>query len=118
MAVTPGSLKAKFAELASVTNAELQTWIDEAELNVCRDAWGDRADDGVSYLAAHLAVTFGAAAHSGVAGASGPATSVRVDQLATTYAVGDVFKNSDLGTTKFGRRFLSMRSLIFAARVI
>lgn len=118
MAVTPGALKTKFKELAGAAGADLQIWIDEAELNVCREAWGDRADDGVSYLSAHLYFCFGPTLASGAGGASGPLASVKVDQLAKTYAVGDLFKSSDLGTTKFGRRFLSLRALQFAARVI
>lgn len=115
MAVTPGTLKAKFTELATASAAELQIWIDEAELNVCRDAWGDRADDGVSYLAAHLYTGFGP--NSG-AGSSGPATSKRVDQISVSYAVGTRFTESELGSTKYGRRFLTLLRSIFAARVI
>ena len=117
MAVTEASLKAKFPGLAAATSGTLQPWINEAELNVCRVAWGSRADDGVSYLAAHLYSCFGSSA-SGAAGASGPLMSKRVDQIAATYKVGDVFANSDLGTTKYGRRFLGLRGLIFAPRCI
>lgn len=118
MAVTPGTLKAKFKELGSASGADLTIWIEEAERNVCRDAWGSRADDGVSYLAAHLYSCFGGTSATGGGGAAGPVTSKKVDQIQATFAVGDIFKNSDLGTTKFGRRFLSLRKLQFAARCI
>lgn len=113
MAVTPATLKTKFAEFASVNDSDLQPWIDEAELNVCRATWGDRADDGVSYLAAHLFVVFGDGCFGGQSGdAPGPVERVKVDQLETEFTVGDVFANEDLGTTKYGRRFISIRELL------
>ena len=115
MAVTPTSLKAKFSALSDADDADLQVWIDEAELNVCRSSWGDRADDGVSYLAAHLYFSFNDASSEG---ASGPVTEKKVDQLSASYQVGDIFSDWDMGTTKFGRRFIGLRRLIFAARVI
>lgn len=116
MAVTPGTLKSKFKELAGASAGDLQPWIDEAERNVCRSAWGSRADDGVSYLSAHLYTCFGKTTGGG--NAAGPVTSKKVDQLQATYKVGDVFADSDLGTTKFGRRFLSLSRLQFAGRCI
>ena len=119
MAVTPESLRALFCELEGVADAKLQPWIDEAERNVCRPSWLSRADDGVSYLAMHLFTVFGSSKSLGGGPFGfGAVSSKKVDQVSVSYAVGESFRESDLGSTAYGRRFISLRRLIFAPRCI
>lgn len=119
MPLAPSALKARFQEFRQIADTELQPWIDEAERNVCREAWRSRGDDGVLYLAAHLYAVFGAAEGIGAGSFGfGPVESKRVDQVQASYAIGDLFKNSDLGSTKYGRRYLALRRQIHALRCI
>jgi len=54
MAVTPVSFKTARPEFKQLTDAQVQAAIDEATLCVDATVWGNRADMGVSYKAAHL----------------------------------------------------------------
>lgn len=57
MAVTVSSFLERFPEFDDVNTdypTLVQIVIDEAELQVSADVWGDKADLGVLYLTAHL----------------------------------------------------------------
>jgi hypothetical protein len=54
MTCTPADFKTRFPEFDSVTDARVQLFIDDAELEVDEDRWGDLYDKGVCYLTAHL----------------------------------------------------------------
>ena len=68
MAVTPAAFKISFPEFSTLSDAEIQRFIDEASACVSVSAWSARADTGVSYLTAHLLSEFGTGATGGVFG--------------------------------------------------
>ena len=115
MAVTAATIKALFPEFQSLPAARIDLFIDQAEKRVSSEAWGDTSDDGISYLTAHLLSTFGV---GGPLDNSGPTTAEQVGDISRSMAVGDMFINSQYGTTPYGRTFLEMRSEVFACRTL
>jgi hypothetical protein len=80
MAITPTTFKTRFPEFASLTDARIQIFIDDAELELDEDRWGDLYDKGLSYLTAHL-LYVGEQTSAGQGEGGGPLS---------TKAVGDV----------------------------
>lgn len=111
--VTVAGFKVLFPEFAGEVLARVQVFIDQAARRVNATQWGSRADDGVSYLAAHLL-------YSGNLGAGAPAGAVeseRVGDIAVSYAVADL-PATELASTSYGRRYLDLRSLVFSGRCL
>lgn len=54
MAVTPTTFKARYTEFSSETDARVQVYIDDAELEMNEGQWGTLYDRGLSALTAHL----------------------------------------------------------------
>lgn len=92
-------------EFASVADPIVQTFIDEAGREIDATAFGDRYDDAVTYLAAHLL----AAAIAGSSGASGPVTSVTAGALSKQYATPYMMDGDALMITSYGRRYKQIR---------
>lgn len=111
--ITPADLKAKFpGAFDSLSDPDIQGAIDEAALMINESKWGTWYDLGLLYLSAHLLATFHPDASSGDAGAGGPVTSKRIGDVAVAYgskASASPLFSSDLGSTAYGRRFLSLR---------
>jgi hypothetical protein len=80
MAITPAEFKLRFPEFDSVSDARIQIFIDDAELELDEDRWGDLYDKGLSYLTAHL-LYIGEQTSGGQGEGGGPLS---------TKAVGDV----------------------------
>jgi hypothetical protein len=72
MAVTPTTFKARYTEFASTSDARVQVYIDDAELEMNEAQWGDLYDRGLSALTAHLLSIADKNAASGGAGTSLP----------------------------------------------
>lgn len=112
MAVTPQQLRDLAPELATVPDGRLCLFIQQAERRVNRAAWGVRADDGVMYLAAHLAIQAGKGASAPV----GPVSSVSVGEVSQSFAVAP--DGGSLSATSYGQEYLSLSRLVFASRVV
>lgn len=112
MSVTPQTLRDLAPELATVPDGRLSLFIGQAERRVNRRAWGARADDGVMYLAAHLAIQGG----KGSSAPAGPVASVTVGEVSQSYAVAPVADS--YGATYYGREYQALLQLVFASRVI
>jgi hypothetical protein len=54
MGVTNASFRARFEELSSASDTLIDAVLAEALTSIDADAWGDKADQGQMYLAAHL----------------------------------------------------------------
>lgn len=91
-------------------------WLDEAGNHHNSIQWGGKSDDGLAYLTAHLIAMF--ADPTGDEPGAGPVTSEREGQVQVSYAVSDAFKANDFGSTKYGRRYISMRKTIFVTRCV
>jgi hypothetical protein len=95
MSIAWADVTAIAPELTSTAVATATQTIILAMVNermVDGDAWGDYADDGRRYLAAHMATVSGAGAGAGAV------TSESIGPLSRSYAAVD----GDLGTTKYG----------------
>jgi hypothetical protein len=110
--VLAASIKSRWSEFASLSDATVTAAIEEAGRRVSSTAWGDLADDGVRYLAAHIL----AQDLAGSAAAPGPLVSRSLDGASANYAVKDA-GSTETGGTPYGRRFQELHSLIFATRV-
>jgi hypothetical protein len=112
MAIAPADMRAEFPkDFAADTDDVLQRSIDRAYRQI-GDAWGELADDGALYLAAHLR----AVAKRGMNGASGMVTSKKVGEVEVTYAPAETSAGS-LGSTGYGMEFLRMMYALPGARI-
>lgn len=116
MAVVPLDVKTAAPEFAALDDAVVQAEIDRAERRTNRAAWGVKADDSVTYLAAHLLTVQQASGKL----APGPVSSLRVGDVAKTYAVPTALSGADatLASTKWGRQYLDLRGTVFADRQV
>lgn len=118
MAVVAADVKALATELASVSDGTVNTWIAIAERRVNRTAFGEKADDAVIFLSAHL-VTVSQQANAGASGFVAGMQSRRVGDVSVTFgsmsgtmAMGD----EHLRATLWGQLYLDLRDSIFADR--
>lgn len=121
MAVTVASIKVKHPEFGSTPNPRVQLFLDDATLRVAADQWGSKADMGIIELACHLMQKANDAEEA--EGDLGPITSESVGDISVDYANPQSsfhasYTNSDLGTTSYGRAFLTLRREIFSSRVL
>lgn len=111
MALTPGDFRTSLPEFSGVDASVITQYLDQAARNMNVATWAARYNDGQLYLTAHLIATF--ASDTSASGDAGPMTAKRVGEINASYAVGDWFKNSSLGTTKYGRHFLELQALVY-----
>ncbi len=112
MSVTALSLKLKFPEFASQTDAACEFAIEEALLAV--DAsWGSYQDLGTLYLSAHhLMVTISRSQ----SGTGQQIRSESMDGMSITYDVSTVKPDpGDYTTTPYGSRFRDLQNKLFPA---
>ena len=118
MTVTAADIKTRFPEFGSIDSTVVQRWLDEAERNHDACQWGGKSDDGLAWLTAHFLAAFGDQCQQSKLG-PGPLTSSREGQVAASWSpltVPGIFRKNDLGTTKYGRRYLSMVKTLFVCR--
>ncbi len=116
IAVTPASIQARFPEFAKVEPDTIQIWIDDALCNVNETQWAKRATMAVEFLTAHCLKLF--ADPDCEEPSAGPVSSEREGQVAATYKIAEMFAKDDLGSTVYGRRFLTLRKRLFVTRKI
>lgn len=108
--------------LASLAVARQTQILAEVDNEVSTDAWGDYAEAGKRYLAAHKGtVTVLSDAGSGGGAALGPITSESLGPMSRSYGtIGDSTSvDAELSRTSYGREYIRLRSLAvgFAAAV-
>ncbi len=113
MAVTATELKQRLVEFALVSATTVQAAIDEAERRTNRDTWAGKADDAVTYLAAHLLKMD----LDGSSAAPGPVSAESAGPVSVTYSVPTAFAQDDLGRTVYGQRYLGLQKSLYPARV-
>jgi hypothetical protein len=105
--VTVSQVKAMGPELASVSDAFVQIYLDiVTSCFLGKEFWGDCYDTAVKLMTAHFVTVAG----RGGASSSGPVTSERVGDLARSYGSfqfdGDI---DELSTTPYGVMFITLR---------
>ena len=121
MAITPADIKTRFPEFGAVSTADIQRWLDEAETNHNACQWGGKSDDGLAWLTAHFLTAFPPPSSGTCDGELGPgpltaAAQGRNSASWSPLTVPKIFAKDDLGTTKYGRRYLSMRATLMTCR--
>ena len=114
--VTVADIQARLPEFSKLDPDSIRPWLNSAIRCVSATQWAGLADDAVTMLAGHLLSLF--LDPDCIEPAAGPVTSEREGQVATTYKISDRMAEDDLGTTKYGRRFITMRRKIFVTRKI
>ncbi len=112
MAVTAADVKEIATEFAAVADARVDLFIAQAERRTNRTNWGNKADDGVIYLTAHLLKL------DELQGAApaGPITARRVHDVSWAYAKTGSGDGDNLDSTAWGRRYKEIRKLVFSCR--
>ncbi len=122
MAVDVTGFRTRFPEFASTadySDARVQLALDDAALQINRSLWGNKADLGTYYLAAHALVVNDSAFDSG--GGSGPVTQESVGQVSRSYAApgaSEVEAMGDLAWTKYGKLYWRLKRQILGTPVV
>ena len=120
MTVTAADIKTRFPEFASVDSTTITRWITEAERNHNASAWSGKSDDGLAYMVAHFLTAFPGTECDGPIGlGAGALTSTNEGQVGASWSpltIPKAFTKDDFGTTKYGRRYLSLLDSLFVSR--
>jgi hypothetical protein len=120
MAVTPTDFKARYTEFATLSDARIQIFLDDAVLELDVVRWGDLYDRGLAALAAHfLAISerTSLAGTTGGGGAIGPLASKSVGDVSLSYgwtgnsASGSRDQNYYLSTV-YGQDYLRLVAIV------
>jgi len=121
MTVTVSDIKNRFPEFGSISAVDITRWIDEGLRQHNVECWGEKSDDGLAYMVAHFLATFG----PGTCGANGAGPGVltgssegQVSASWSPMTIPKIFTKDDFGTTKYGRRYLTLRASIFCCRCV
>ena len=98
MSTSPSQLKKMFPEFANETNPRVQFFIDMATRRVNPNVFGDKADDAICLLSAHL-LTLG-----NRSGQGGSVTNEKVGDLSRGYSGGSDSKGKH-GSTSYGEMY-------------
>lgn len=118
MSVDAADIKARFPEFAATDTATIDRWLTEAGRYHNAECWGAKSDDGLAWLAAHMLKAYGAPCGPAALG-PGPVTGSREGQVSASWSpltVPKIFAKDDLGTTTYGRHYLSIQATLFCCR--
>jgi len=125
MTTDPTQFKARFPEFASVDDARIQLFLDDAGLAMDESVWLDVHDTGQAYLAAHYLAMGSKSSAGGGTGVSGPITGKTVEGVSVSYgssqAVGGAGSHTSgyYNLTQYGQRYMVlMKNLGAMASVI
>lgn len=115
MTVTPGLFKIRFPEFDCSTSAQIQMFIDDAELILNEAYWGDKYDLGVYYLTAHFVTKSNASTAGGKVGTTGAISGRAVDGVSVSYGAGPTPTGQNdayYSTTVYGQRYIALRETL------
>lgn len=122
MAVTLGTFRTRFPEFASIADATLQLYIDDAVADLDQGIWGDTAtaDRATSFFAAHRVATSLDAGGGAVSGQGGALASASADGVSSTWVQPEGLSALDLAlwSTVYGQRFLELRNRFLSGPII
>jgi len=122
MTITAGDIKTRFPEFGSIDTAAITRWLDEAGRQHSEFQWCGKSDDALAYLTAHFIAAFELTSGDGITSGVGPgpltgATEDRVSASWSPLTIPKAFAKNDIGTTKYGRRYLSMLEALMTYRI-
>lgn len=120
MAVDLTGFRTRFTEFASTAtfpDATVQLALDDAQLQINRCSWGNKADLGTYYLAAH-SLLVNAPTYTNVI--TGAVTGETVGSVSRTYAgpLGYLQEMGDFAWTKYGILYWRLKRQIVASPVV
>lgn len=123
MTLTANDIKNRFPEFAGVDSATITGWIEESLRNHNVECWGAKSDDGLAYMVAHFLAAFpkttGCPDPFGFgAGVLTGSSEGAVSASWSPMTIPKDYTKDDFGSTKYGRRYLSMRSSLFCCRCV
>lgn len=92
-------------EFSSLSESAISPFMLESEREVNESVFGDRYDDALKYLAAHLL----AVGRKGSEGASGAVVSETVGPISRSYGAAAITSSDALDSTAYGRRYAEIR---------
>lgn len=121
MTLAAADIKTRFPEFGAIDDATVTRWLDEASRQHNTTQWGGKSDDALAWLTAHFLAT-NEVESDGVTTTIGPgpltaSTEDRVSASWSPQTVPKIFAQNDIGTTKYGRRYLSMLAALQTDRV-
>ena len=117
MAVTAKDIKDCFGEFAGTSDQLVDKFRLQAERRINLTQWGEKADDAILWLTAHLLKIEQQIRGGGIA-ASGPVQSKKVGDLAVSYKIPDSMAKSFLASTTYGQYYLDLKTGVWPTRVL
>lgn len=121
MTITASDIKTRFPEFAGIDTAIVTRWLDEAGRQHNAVQWGGKSDDALAWFTAHFLAAFESTGDDVTSELGpGPLTGATEDRVSASWSpltVPKIFAQNDLGTTKYGRRYLSMLAALQTCRV-
>lgn len=117
--ITTATFKTRFPEFASVDDARIQLFIDDAT-NILNEAyWSVKYDLGLSYLAAHM-LALGEKSSGGATGSNGLVASRSVDGASVSYTNATPENSGDAYymSTTYGQRYIALRRTLQGAAIV
>jgi hypothetical protein len=117
---TPGDIRDAAPEFSSLTDPQIQRYIDMADEEINPDAWGSRAKRAEILLTCHKMVVLGARdqAGQGAGGAaSGPVQSVKVGEVSVSYGATSSLAvqlhglDASLASNRYGVEYARLQKL-------
>jgi len=117
VSVTASDIRDHFAEFSGLSDTVINRWKAQAERRVNVSQWGEKADDAVLWLTAHLLKVTSSLA-CGQSGASGPVTAQKVGDLSVSYSVPTRMSQTFLASTTYGQYYLTLKTGVWPTRVL
>lgn len=122
MSLTAADIKIRFPEFAAIDLAVIDRWLDEASRQHNTTQWAGKSDDALAWFVAHFLAAFvlpsdGTTSQPG----PGPLTGATEDRVSASWSpltIPKIFATNDLGSTIYGRRYLSMVAALQTYRVV
>lgn len=118
MSVTAKDVKDTFSEFAGHSDQLVDRWRLQAERRINLTQWGEKADDAILWLTAHLLKIEKQLRCGNGNAASGAVRSKRVGDLAVTYAVPTKMADTFLAATAYGQQYIDLKTGIWPTRVL
>ena len=112
MSVVAADVKKVASEFETVDNERVEEFIAQAERRTNRGEWGEKADDAVILLTAHLLKMD----KQQGAGAAGPVQSEKVGDVSRSFFLTRASSGSLMLSTSWGRRYNELLDTIFTNR--
>lgn len=117
MAVTATNIKDCFPEFGQLPDTLVDKYRLQAERRINLVQWGEKADDGILWLTAHLLKLY-QQIKAGAFAKAGPISEKKVGDLSIKFAIPGTLKHSWLSSTTYGQYFQDLKTGVWPTRVL